>query len=311
MEHYVTLFDSLFLPQGLSLWQSMNRHISSFTLWILCVDDETYIRLERIGLENVRLLRLSLLETEELKEVKKTRSKGEYCWTITPFAPGFVFDADENIKRVTYLDADMWFRKTPSPIFDEFDKSGKAVLITDHNYDAEYDQSKVSGQFCVQFMIFERIKSHEVRVWWSNKCLDWCYARPENGRFGDQKYLEEWPKIYPDLIHILKNKEWLLAPWNAKRFPYGNSICWHFHGLRLLGDDKSHKVYIGEYELPNVVITNIYKQYLHDMSSSIAVLHKFGYEVSKQIKFNFFNKIRLYSKKLIVKLKWSRSFLSF
>jgi hypothetical protein len=250
------------------------------------------------------------LEDEKLKKVKKIRSKGEYCWTLTPFAPGFVFDADQEVKRVTYLDADMWFRKNPSPIFDEFDKSGKAVLITDHNYDAEYDQSDISGQFCVQFVVFDRIKSDEVRVWWSNKCLDWCYAIPENGKFGDQKYLEEWPKIFPDLIHILENKEWLLAPWNAKRFPYGNSICWHFHGLRLLGQN-SHQVFIGEYELPDVVIKNIYKQYLHDISSSIAILNKFGYKVSKQVKLNIFNKIRLSSKKLTGKLNWSSSFLGY
>lgn len=311
MEHYVTLFDSLFLPQGLSLLRSMDRHAGSFTLWILCVDDVTFTMLDSMSLKNVRLLQLSKLEDEKLKKVKKIRSKGEYCWTLTPFAPGFVFDADQEVKRVTYLDADMWFRKNPSPIFDEFDKSGKAVLITDHNYDAEYDQSDISGQFCVQFVVFDRIKSDEVRVWWSNKCLDWCYAIPENGKFGDQKYLEEWPKIFPDFIHILENKEWLLAPWNAKRFPYGNSICWHFHGLRLLGGDKKHQVYIGEYELPDVVIANIYKQYLNDMSLSIAILRKFGFEVHRQIKFNFFRKIKLSMRKSIGKLKYSSCFIRF
>ncbi|HAO68133.1 MAG TPA: glycosyl transferase, partial [Verrucomicrobiales bacterium] len=42
MEHYVTLFNSLFLPQGLALYQSMVKKVQDFNLWILCVDEETY-----------------------------------------------------------------------------------------------------------------------------------------------------------------------------------------------------------------------------------------------------------------------------
>ena len=86
MEHYVTLFDSLFLPQGLALHTSMQRHVKNYTLWILCVDDEAHRVLTQLRLPNVRLLQLSQLETEDLLLVKPGRSKGEYCWTLTPLA---------------------------------------------------------------------------------------------------------------------------------------------------------------------------------------------------------------------------------
>src|ERR1700693_2261852 len=101
MEHYVTYFDSLFLPQGLALHMSMQRHAGEYTLWILCVDDNAHNILENLDLPNVRLLQLSKLETEDLRAVKPTRSKGEYCWTLTPFTPRFVFEADANVERVT------------------------------------------------------------------------------------------------------------------------------------------------------------------------------------------------------------------
>jgi hypothetical protein len=42
MEHFVTLFDLLFLPQGLALHRSMERHAGNYTLWILCMDDEVH-----------------------------------------------------------------------------------------------------------------------------------------------------------------------------------------------------------------------------------------------------------------------------
>ena len=130
MEHFVTLFNSLFLPQGLALYHSMVRKVPNFTLWVLCVDEQTYFSLHQKNLPFLRMLRLSEWETTELLEVKKDRSIGEYCWTLTPFAPRFVFSADPSIKRVTYLDADLWFLQDPSPIFNEFNRSLKKVLIT-------------------------------------------------------------------------------------------------------------------------------------------------------------------------------------
>ena len=88
MEHYVTLFDSLFLPQGLALHRSMQRHAGQHLLWILCIDDVAYEVLQCLELPDVRLLRLDGVETAELLKVKAGRSRGEYCWTLTPFTPG-------------------------------------------------------------------------------------------------------------------------------------------------------------------------------------------------------------------------------
>lgn len=275
MEHYVTLFDSLFLPQGIALHSSMERHIEDFVLWILCVDDESYGILDKLKLSNVRLLRLSGFETEELINLRQSRSKGEYCWTLTPFAPRFVFEEDKSVSRITYLDADLWFRKNPAPIFNEFDASGRHILITDHSYSPEYDQSAESGQYCVQFMVFTRL-GENIRKYWEECCVDWCHARYEDGKFGDQKYLDEWPTRYPDQIHILSNKELALAPWNATRFPYGNCIFWHFQELRIVG---SHSVDIGEiYTIPSVVIKNIYEPYMSDLRSAAIKLKNCGYE---------------------------------
>ena len=186
MQNFVTLFDSLYLPQGLNLYQSMQRHIQSFTLWILCIDDVTFDVLHALKLSNIRLLKLSDLETAELKAVKSSRTKAEYCWTLTPFAPRFVFEANTSINQVTYIDADLWFRKSPLDVFEEFEASGKSVLITDHAYAPEYDQSATSGQYCVQFMVFTRGRGEVVRKWWEERCIEWCYARFENGLFGER-----------------------------------------------------------------------------------------------------------------------------
>ena len=284
MEHYVTLFDSLFLPQGLALHMSMERRVNNYTLWVLCVDDETHSILTQLSLPNVSLLRLSNLETKELLAVKPGRTKGEYCWTLTPFAPRFVFEATPELKRVTYIDADLWFRKDPSSIFDEFEASGKAVLITEHSYSPEYDQSATSGQFCVQFMTFDRIEGEEIRKWWEKRCVEWCFGRFEDGKFGDQKYLDLWPEIFKDKVHVLVNKELCLAPWNATRFPYSNSVFYHFHDLRIIGPSEVH---IGYYSIPKQTIKNIHHNYIIDLDKAISLLKLNGVKIKIQKKKDF------------------------
>src|SRR5262245_16846177 len=198
MEHYVTLFDGNFLPQGLALFESLKRHAGDHVLWVLCLDDRTQKTLEDLLNPNLRTIPLAEVETRDLLAVKPGRNFAEYSWTLTPFTPRFVFERDASVTRVTYLDADLFLLKSPRPIFEEFDASGKSVLITEHAYDVEYDQSATSGRFCVQFMTFVRDSSEPVRSWWAERCLEWCFARSEDGKFGDQKYLDDWTDRFPD-----------------------------------------------------------------------------------------------------------------
>jgi len=273
MEHFVTLFDTLFIPQGVALYLSMERHITTYTLWVLCIDDNVHEVLTKLALPNIRLLKLSQLETPELLAVKSARSKGEYCWTLTPFSIRFVFETDHAVSRVTYIDADMWFRKNPAPIFREFDESGKQVLITDHAYAPEHDQSATSGQFCVQFITFKRVGGECVRKWWEERCIEWCFDRFEDGKFGDQKYLDEWPVRFDDSVHVLKDKELLQAPWNATRFPFATSIVWHFHSARVIvRNNHFHGLWTGSYPLPPVMRKNVYRSYCCDLVEGLILL---------------------------------------
>lgn len=287
-EHYVTLFDNLFLPQGLALYESMKRWAPEFKLWILCVDEKCHQILDLLQLEDVNLLKLSEWETPELLNVKSGRTRGEYCWTLTPFAPAFVFLSDTEITRVTYVDADLWFRQSPAPIFDFFDKSGAGVLLTEHAYAPENDKSELSGRFCVQFMTFDRVRGEPVRKWWEEKCLEWCFNRYEDGKFGDQKYLDDWPVRFAELVSVLDRKEWALAPWNAGRYPYSEGIFWHFHGLRILMRGKLLLADCGHLPLPRPAYQNVYQPYVADLEAAIKKLVATGFNVRAQATLTFY-----------------------
>jgi hypothetical protein len=267
MEHFVTICDSRFLPQGLALHKSLERHCPEFMLWVVCMDEAAHGLLSALALGSLRPLKVSELETPQLLEVKKSRTVAEYCWTLSPVAPHWVFALESSVQRVTYLDADMYFMRSPAPIFREFEASGKSVLITEHAYDAEYDQSAASGRYCVQFMTFVRDRSEPVRQWWEEKCLEWCHARVEDGRMGDQMYLDDWPERFPDHVHVLSQREVLMAPWNARRFPYSGAIAWHFQGLRLLSEGQVllYRTYI----VPGVVLEQVYRPYLQALRAAM------------------------------------------
>ena len=284
MEHFATLFDRTFLPQGLALIYSLQRRVKHYKLWVICMDEDCYSFLSQKAFPFIACLRISELETNELKSVKKTRSKGEYCWTVTPFVPRFIFAEDNSVDRVTYLDSDLWFLQDPNPIFEEFAESGKSVLITEHAYAPEYEMSEKFGKYCVQFMIFERYGSEEVRAWWESRCLEWCYNRMEDGKFGDQMYLDRFEDLFDGNVHVLQSKEYALAPWNASVFDYRKAVFYHFHSVRFLNDKKIH---LGVYELPVCVHDNIYRPYYLDLCEAMMEIHASGLQVFKQTSLYF------------------------
>lgn len=279
-EHYVTCFDFKFLIQGLTLYESLSNNENMFVLWILCLDEKVYRHLKNKNLKNAKILELNNFETPELLKLKETRTRPEYYWTLTPFIPEWIFDSEKSIDRLTYLDADMFFFKNPSKIFNEFEISSKSILITEHAFDPMYSDMVKFGKFCVQWITYKRGKSIKVIKWWQKKCLEWCYSKLEEDRFGDQKYLDKWPELFSNEIHILKNKNLILAPWNQSKFS-SEMVLWHFHGFRLL---NNYKILLSSYyEISSEVMDNVYKFYINRIKSK---LDKDTYLPEESFKYN-------------------------
>jgi hypothetical protein len=301
VEHYVTLFDSAFLPCGLALHASLARHARSFRLWILCMDIAVEEQLTRLALPSVSLIPLRELETPELLAVKPTRSRGEYCWTVTPFTFDAVFARDPSAARVTYLDADLFFFRDPAVLLDEFDRSSKDVLITEHAYSPEYDLTHKVGRFCVQFLtVRDTDGARVVTAWWKARCLEWCFARHEDGKFGDQKYLDQWPRLFSAHVHILEQVHETLGPWNVRRLLPGSRalppVLYHFHGLRLTG--RSRMVLYNGYRIgPGG--ESLYRQYVSTLSSIVTMLDGRGITFPRLPQRSLRDRLKRYKNRLL------------
>jgi hypothetical protein len=240
----------------------MERRCGDFRLWVVAMDTECAAALRALDLPGMTVLDLEAVETDTLRSVKSGRTRAEYCWTLTPFTPDFVRAADPGVSRVTYVDADLWFAQDPTALLAELESSGKSVLITEHAYAPEYDQSENSGHFCVQFMPFDAPASDDVLHWWQDRCIEWCFARFEDGKFGDQKYLDDWPERFPDAVHVLDDAGKAQGPWNALRFPAERAVTFHFHRLRTISDDRA---VVGMYRIPSSHLETLYRPYLADL----------------------------------------------
>ena len=277
--NFCTLFDSNYLSRGLVMAESLHRHCPDSHLYIVAFDEVVRTVLLRLALPEVTVVSLEEFEDQELLRVKPNRSAAEYCWTATPSTILYCLQRF-GIDECTYLDADMMFYADPEILFTEM--GAASVLIPPHRYTPKYDQSTASGIYCVQFVTFRTTaQGNEALQWWRNACLEWCYARSEPGRFGDQKYLDDWPTRFSG-VHVLENLGGGLAPWNVQQYEFAGSlgairgkelasgkefspVFFHYHHFRFFDDGT---VDFGPYALSASVKKTFYEPYVRALLSA-------------------------------------------
>ncbi len=249
--NFCTLFNSFYLTRGIAMYQSLLNTCDDFHLYVFAFDDKTKHYLDTQQLKNVTVISLKEFEDEDLLRVKPTRTAGEYCWTSTSSTILYCI-THFNLSHCTYIDADLIFYSNPKVLYDEL--GDDSVLITSHRYTPEYDNSIESGKYCVQFVTFKN-DTNGMRVlnWWRNACIEWCYNRVEDGKFGDQKYLDDWQTRFQG-VKEMQHLGGGIAPWNVQQYTilqsnnklFGTEISsgkqfdivfFHFHALKFYEDN--------------------------------------------------------------------------
>ncbi len=279
MYNFCTLFDSNYSSRGLTLYRSLENVCKDFHLYIFAFDDRSYAVLQKLNLRHATIISLKEFEDAELLRVKPTRSRAEYCWTSTSSTILFVLEKFK-IDMCTYLDADMMFFESPKALFDEM--GDDSVLITEHRYSPRYNKEALSGKYCVQFVSFRNNeRGLEVLRWWRARCIEWCYARFEEGKFGDQKYLDDWTKRFTG-VHELQHLGGGMAAWNVQQYDvfekngklFGKEkiighefpvIFYHFHYLRFLDNAR---IELGRRLLSDSVLRLLYVPYLVELEKA-------------------------------------------
>ncbi len=305
---YCTYFDRRYLYLGVTLHQSLLQHAGDFKLWILCFDDETYQLLETMHLDRVELIRLSEFENPDLLAVKPSRTPVEYYWTATPDLPLYIFNHDASVASITYLDADLYFFASPAPAQREFGNG--SIQIVEHRYSPELAYlAPESGIFNVSWLSFQRDANALACLhWWRERCLEWCYARVEDGKMGDQKYLDDWPTRFQG-VEVLKHAGCGVAPWNIQNYQIHRHdgavwvdnallIYYHFHQFKPLGPRQFDLAQ--RYRLTRSQIDLIYRPYITAIQQTIRQVA----QVAPDFRAGYFGRDTFTELKRIVKRHW-------
>jgi hypothetical protein len=280
---YCTYFDKGFLLKGLALHASLIKSNPDAKLWVLAFDKYTEQILKRMNLKGVTVVALSDFEDKELLAVKNTRHPVEYYWTCTPSWVLYIMKKLPSAKQVVYIDGDIFFYSNPDTGVVEI--GDKSILTVEHRFPPGREiLVKDSGRFNVAFNVFRNDKTGIACLQrWRKQCLDWCYWKHEDGKLGDQMYLDEWPKLYGTDLVISKNVGVDAAPWNISQYKITQSgdtvyinrdklVCYHFHQFQILGSSRFSRV-LG-YTLSRDTVKYIYEPYEEEITKQYRLVKK-------------------------------------
>ena len=318
---FCTLFDSYYLDKGIALYRSLERTAGDrFRLYVFCFDDKAFDILGTMNFPQMKLIKSSVFDNDKMLQLKKERSKAEYCWTCTPQTIEYVLDHFDE-ESVTYIDADMSFFSDPQILFDEIDNSNANVVVTEHRFANNRSGRRMlrrSGKYCVEFNYFDQSSnSRKCLNWWKEKCIEWCYHIYEPERMGDQKYLEKFPELFEG-VHELQCLGGGVAPWNLGQYELGSvgddgKVClknrgqnnhfdlvfYHFQNIRYLGG-RYVNIYSGTHD--KKLKDAIYLPYLKEIEEIRAKLQKLGVSFSVNKSYSS-NKMIAFAQKTILRFK--------
>jgi len=248
MMRFCTLFDRHFLHRGLALYASCREHCGDdFRLSILCLDNETLLMLRALALPHTTLLTIHDLGDSEISALRDTRSRASFAWGVKPSLFLYLMRTLGDGEGLTYLDSDMFFFSNPRKLYDSL--ADVSIAITPHQFSPPNPKKEYEvGVYNAGWIYLRKdAVSRTTLERWRTQCIARCPDRYENGAFGDQRYLNEWPECSG--ARVLADRGVNIGPWNlsGKRLYKENGtlliegrplICYHFHALKMYFNRK-------------------------------------------------------------------------
>ena len=241
---YCTYFDSAYLTRGTALIESLRAVGDEGECWILALDEATSHNLRHLSVAGIQVVRLEDLEHAypALLTVRDQRAGMDYIFTLTPWLVSFVMSSRPEVEWVTYLDADMYFFSGTEEVYRELERG--SVGIVSHRFPTSQQWRVKFGNYNVAWVSF-RNDPDGLRTleWWGLRCLEWCSDVPDDGKFGDQGYLDGFAAV-SDRTVVLSHPGVDVAPWNLPTHTVSTNgagdvyvddrplVLFHFHGLK-------------------------------------------------------------------------------
>jgi hypothetical protein len=266
---YCTLFDKNYLYQGVALHDSLVATARDFKLYALAMDEEAFVMLRRLKRESLVPVRVDDLLTDEVRAVRARTSHGQFCWVSQPLICEHLLER-HGLDMVTYLEADSYFFSDPEVLFQEL--GSDSMSLVPHSYSAEFDNSKQSGRFCVQFNAFRNdARARAVLLDWKAENFRYDKSRPL--LFPGQICMDTWPSRFAG-VKVIGHKGAGVAPWNVRGYevtvrdgvPHVDGVPVVFYHYHQYGRLRSGAHELGSYPMTQQVIDVFYRPYVAALS---------------------------------------------
>jgi hypothetical protein len=287
---FCTLFNWVFLPQGIALYRSLEQTCGDgddWVLYVLCMDSLTFDVLAELSFARLRMIRFEEIEDEALRAARANRTFAEFCWTCTTPLLLYVQKAHGVQSVVTYVDSDLRFFSAPSVIFQEL--GAGSIFIHEHAFAPEYlHLRQIAGRFNVGLIAVRNDQEGRACLErWRDQCLRECLFDPDAGKCGDQNYLDDWPELYTGLV-VSSNAGVGVAPWNITKYNLRSNgrrvmvddhpiVFYHYHSLRLLRPRLGMKPLVmvnGNYAISEEIACKLYQPYARELWAAVSSIEK-------------------------------------
>ena len=253
--HFYTSCTNNYLPLARTLAKSLKKfHPSGYVHLVLCDSLLDSFDLDNEDFDNV--ITVEDLAIPNLIPWLFKHSVIELCTAVKGRAAKFIMESYD-CENVIYFDPDIAIFSPLEELIGHFEQSD--ILITPHQLRPEKIFSAIAeneisflrhGTYNLGFMGAKNSPNgREFIDWWSDRCLDFCYAKTEYGLYTDQRWIDLVPAFFNG-VNVLKNPGYNVANWNlSNRDVQGNieeqvtvngsPLCfYHFSGSQTIMPEK-------------------------------------------------------------------------
>jgi len=232
MKNICTVSDIKYLYQGLALFESLSKS-ENITLHYLCIDQISYDILKNIKNNKLIIYNINDLLNNDNNLINLKNSDYRYfCWSLASYFSNHLLSKNVG-DSITYIDSDIYFHEKIELLFESFSK--KDVGIFRHRQ-FSLSISRPEGHYNVGVVYFKNSDiGKNVLNWWSDAVLHKKY--PHLSTCGDQKYLEEFPRMCSNIF--IDGEIGHGAPWQWQLFNFDNyendgTIIWEGNKQKLI-----------------------------------------------------------------------------
>jgi hypothetical protein len=216
----------------LALFESLSKS-ENITLHYLCIDQISYDILKNIKNNKLIIYNINDLLNNDNNLINLKNSDYRYfCWSLASYFSNHLLSKNVG-DSITYIDSDIYFHEKIELLFESFSK--KDVGIFRHRQ-FSLSISRPEGHYNVGVVYFKNSDiGKNVLNWWSDAVLHKKY--PHLSTCGDQKYLEEFPRMCSNIF--IDGEIGHGAPWQWQLFNFDNyendgTIIWEGKKQKLI-----------------------------------------------------------------------------